>query len=568
MQSHPVGNDTIRSAGTAVIDASEMMQEGGADGSDPPLRIANPCVRALYRAVLGRRPAFRQIVEKHGNKSVNRYVQEHTCFVYTPSMPSRQIELIKAVKRQTKERLGDEAADAVERQLQHYYAASTMDHCGPQYHPWALNFNLVSADLYRRHPDPDLQCIITLSFSNVSLNNFSFPRGFSFHVPSANGLTLLRLPLLPSRHSMHAVFNHDPYTAKDIDHLRTRLVEELHGDAPARTVEKMNRIIDQVYAHPSVLESQSYPEQITKMNALLWRLLYPRSAGEKPLHFVYLEQESIVAQLLCDHHLHADTLLKNLILDHAETTLLERHFDGVHDAFTRATGSGTYLFWALPPGSEKRLRLWRHGDVLRSDDGSFTLPLTADAVVEALRSKQIIPSTLTSLLTLCFYYGLRCFGGLGQVSYLPQMQAAYVRLLTELALPEEITQCASIPVQDLGGEMAVAFLADRSGQFVPATSIDLLLYGNRDTQRIIEEQAKSLTLTESLLPTLPTEYPMLYGASERSASLLALTADDIAMAMRESDRLHACACVHEQDDTAKQPCRMPSAREVPPLFAT
>ncbi len=535
------------------------LADDGAD-AEPPLRA--PVVRSVFlqkeevihrfdrsskakldrlrAAVLARRPIFKEIIVQHGAKSVRTYVREYVESQRKPVDAGRQEEFLAAFFAECCERLGAAVAKSATNQLRKYYGASTMDHCGPLYHPWSFNFNLIVADICHESPDPLLQNVITLSFSNVSLNNFSFPRGVSFNAENASGENAAhRLTFYPSKMSPYPVFNMRPYGKGEIEQMKASLNQKVQqGDVLVPEAAVMHGVIDEVFGSQQVFGSSTYAEQITKINYALWNRLYRRGKGKK-VQFIYLEQESLVRRLLLKNHFPCNSKLSTWILDTAPVTSFMRHFDGVHDCFSCDSKKGTYLFWALPQGSKRRLSLWKDGDFLVSQDGTYRVALTEDALSQALTARELIPSTMLSLVLLSFYYGLHCFGGMGQVSYLPEMKEAYLRMMEEQGDSLSRDVCKELPTKSLGGEVTVAFLQTACGDLVPATALDFLLYQSPETIDAIGELAARTSLADSLDPTLPTEYPMLYIGDERELDLFSMTAGEITRVLQTGGKLQA-----------------------------
>jgi hypothetical protein len=525
-----MGNPTTTLAPTASLSIA----------AEPPLR---PTAQ-LKAAVLARRPEFRRIVERDGVKDVWTYVHDAVTPPVHPQIQARQKEFLDAFEEEAALRLDAETAQGARKQLETYYTVSTMDHCGPLHHPWAFHFHLLSSLVQRAHPDPNLRHVITLSFSNVSLNNFSFPRGITFNAAGLTGTKLHRLGFFLNKMSPHAVFGLRPYAEDDLTRMRSAVATLEHdGEVTPEVAKRLQTLIHTVFGAPAVLGASSYGEQITRMNALLWDAIHAETPGKK-VKFVYLEQEHIVSRLLLRHHLAETSPIGSLILDQAEHTVLMKHFDRVHDCFCLAKKKGTYLFWALPKGAKHRLRLWKRGSELVSDCGTFRVALTAEGIAKGLEAGELIPSTMLSLILLSFHYGLHCLGGMGQVSYLPEMHAAYLNVLRERGDMEGIRQCEALPLQDLGGEMQMAFMSNHQGEPMAMTAVDLFLYGKRDTLPRVAAFAKSLKLSASLDPTLPPEYPMLYQGSERQAALMAVSSQEIVQDLHRQGLVQFCGDMH------------------------
>ncbi|HRH93810.1 MAG TPA: hypothetical protein PKV72_04755, partial [Candidatus Peribacteria bacterium] len=468
---------------TAIADSSTVSITSTSAGEEPPKRTApvtKADIRRLKECVVSRKPGLDGVLRQNGIQSVYDYVRGYVAKQVPVVCKTRQQQLVSAVAAETERLLGPAMARSVEAQLTKYYSASTMDHSGPLYHPWALNFDLVSSIVALEHPDPLLQNVITLAFSNVSLNNFAFPRGIAFHALNAKGeLKQHRLSFFPSKLSTYPVFNLPAYTFADVARMKDVIHASVRsGEIDAAGGAAAEKMLDDIYATSDVLACATYTDQIAKVNAALWKRVNARHSSRKDVNLVYLEQESIVAKILVDHHLHAGTLIAKLILDQSAVTTAMTYFDRLPEAFSVWEKRGTYLFWGLPKGAKRRVQLWKRGNELVSDDGSFKVALTPEAIAAGLQSRELIPGTMISLLTLSFYHGLTSFGGLGQVCYLPLMHAAYLKLTRDVQDRESERVAAGLNAQLFGGEMMIAFLEGAKNDAVLATAGDLVLYGD------------------------------------------------------------------------------------------
>lgn len=516
----------------ALCGSTTSTAAGASLAEEPPQRrapVTRVDIRQLRDAVVSRKPGLDVVLANDGIQTVYDYVRGYVAKEVPVIAKQRQRQLIDVICAETERLLGPSMARSVDVQLTKYFSASTMDHSGPLYHPWALNFDLASSIVALEHPDPVLANVITLAFSNVSLNNFAFPRGIAFHALNAKGeLKQHRLSFFPSKWSTYPVFNLPAYTFADI----ARMKDVLHaakrsGEIDAAGADSAERLLDDVYATPDVLACVTYTDQIAKVNAALWQRINARHAARKQVNLVYLEQESIVAKLLCDHHLRSDTLIARMVLDTSPVTAAMRYFDRLPEAFSVWEKRGTYLFWALPKGAKRRMQLWKRGNQLVSEDGSFSVDLTADAIAAGLTSRELIPGTMISLLTMSFYHGLTPFGGLGQVCYLPQMQAAYVRMTRDLKDRESERVCAQLNTRLFGGEMMMTFLEGAKHEAVLATAIDMVLYANKHMLNRVAWCARNVTLNESLDFAFPIEYPITYRGDEREERFMAMTVADV-----------------------------------------
>lgn len=489
-----------------------------------------------------KRPVLNDVLKNHGQKSVFEYLKGYIAKKYIPTNSTRQQELIDVVRKETESRLGKEAADSVAEQLKEYYYVSTTDHYGPIYHPWVFNFNMIASAVCAEDGEPALKNIITLACANVSLNNFSFPRGFAFHSDITGKNNLNRFSFLPSNAHSYPVYGFRGYNVDEINKVKKSLKDAVaKKDIRAEEERKANSILDEIYAKPELFGSEYYADQITKTNFALWNKMVPK-IGPKKINFVYLEQEWIVTRLLIEKHLGKRTTVSRILYDEKSEELLMKYFAGLPESFSRREKLGTYLFWAQPKGDKTRhrLRLWKEGNLLMSEDRSYKVELTPEALEKALISKELVPSVLLTFIVLCFYYGLKCLGGLGQINYLPLLKQAYIKMQNDLERYESAAACEKTETDNLGGEITVALLSSKTNGTAPATSWDFLIHDKGDAWKIFERQTKQITLEEAIVPMFTEDYPIIYPLNERHPALAAITAKDITRLMNLDKKIRPC----------------------------
>lgn len=498
----------------------------------------------LRRAVLDRRPILQEILQRDGQKKLYDYAQGYRATNPSPQVAPRRAELIQTVRTEVAHRLGPVVADQVAAQLAKYYFASTADHHGPVTHPWFVNSNLLITAPLAEHADSTLQSVLAFGCANVSLNNPSFPRGLLFHTCRNGRVQQHRLSFLPSTAHSCSIYGFRAYTAREIKKVRTLLREKTRcGEVPRAVASTVDQVLTDIYDRPEILACPTYAEQVTKTNFALWKTFFPAGATPPP-DLVYLEQETLVAQLLTDFHLDRDTTIHRLLFNPAHEALLAKYFDGLPYAFSTSEQRGTYLFWGLSPTKHDRVQLWKRGSWLVSADGAFRLELTPGALAAALQQQQIVPSVMLIFTVLAFYYGLKCLGGFSQVNYLTFMQRAYYRLQREAGNGREAEICQAAETKATV-DVTVAFLGTPSGNLLPATGLDLLLYGDQHRWQRLVEELKVMTLEDALNPGMPDFYRIIYPGAEGDRSLLRLTPAEIATLTKLDKKIRPC--VHLPD---------------------
>lgn len=311
------------------------------------------------------------------------------------------------------------------------------------------------------------------------------------------------------------------------------------GDVRQQEAEKIHGIIDEIYAQPEILGMPTYSEQITKSNFHLWKKFFEVS-NVTPPNLIYLEVESLVNRLLIEYHIFSHTIITHFLFDPEYDPLIYQYFEGIMGAFSRKEKWGTYLFWALPKGAKYRMQLWKEGNFLVTEDGSYKIELTPENIKKALDSKELLPSMMLCFIVLSFYYGLKCLGGFSQTNYLTLMKNAYIKMQVDLGNYRSIEVCARAQTKEMGGDFTIAFLGGPKGEMVPATGLDLILYGNEQTWSCLIEESKLITLQDGVSALMPEFYRILYTEPEREAELMAVTPDDIAKLIHLDEKIKPC----------------------------
>lgn len=495
---------------------------------------------ALNEAVLRKRPILREIITKHGNKRLIDYASLYTDVNLNPPIQQRQDELLGTFSDEVKKRFGESVAREAAQQLGEHYFISTTDHHGPIVNPSFCNANLLTTATYAEHHDPHLKYVIVFPCSNVSLNNITFPRGLVFHSLVDGQPKLQRLSFLPSNAHSAVVYNFRPYTLDEIKKIR-RVIDEKQKNnlITAKTAERLYHLIDTVYIDTAVLEQPTYSDQMIIANARLWDM-YFQSSHTHPSQLLYLDQEGITAELLCRYHLFADTIINHMLFDAAYAPLLEHYFRGIMGAFDERTNYGTYFFWGISKENQHRIQMWKHGTILASKDGRLTIPFEPEAIAKALQEKQLMPSLLLVFSVLCFYYGLKCLGGFNQVNYLTAMKNAYIKMNVDRGNYRSIEVCARAQTKEMNDGYLVAFLQAPNGRLIPATGLDLYLYGDERTWPTIYEGCKNTTIAESLGPAMPEFYRYVYTEADRDETLSSLTPEQIAAMSGLTKKVQPC----------------------------
>ncbi len=428
--------------------------------------------------VFHRKPELGSIYETFKDNTWISYAK--SAYVQRPlTRNDRTTELLDAFTAELAPLVGHTITRQAADTLMRTGFASTADHQGILCHPFFSNAALLR-HITRTSGGP----VISLSCGGISLNNSSYPRGIFFHDAALNRI---RIPFV-SLHDRHLpVYGHVPIP-KNMFIARANLSTSL--PLPPRVRSRLGEFFTALTNEKSIWNQHSLSEQFTIMNMFLWNFIF--GAGETSL--VYLEAESLVRRLLLDYHMDSNTPIHSILFDPATTSSYLHAFEGVSGAHSGIT-RGSHLFWHIERKNRSRRALYydsnRHG--LVSADKSVAISLSRNGIAAGLESFALLPTTALSYSLLAFYYGLTLGGGFSQIQYLGDMKRAYDSVFSIKT---------DVPTTIFSGEFCVTGITNGRNT-VPATLIDLLLWGGNDTGERIEKAFSTVTVGQSLDAMLP-----------------------------------------------------------------
>lgn len=238
----------------------------------------------------------------------------------------------------------------------------------------------------------------------------------------------------------------------------------------------------------------------------------------------------VALELIKKHHLQKNTTINQILFDPTMRGFVHKHFNGLNGAFSTENAYGTFLFWGLPQDGKYRVQLWLKNNTLVSDDGSFKVELTPDAIMAAIEKNELIPNTLLTFIILAFYYGQYLSGGPAQTKNLTAMKKAYTEMLQEASLTEDIEALEDLNTTNLIISRPILAFIDLKAQNerIPATGLDLILYGDggKSWDETIEA-TKHTTLLEFFNRALVSFYHEFVSADEKTDVMSQITERDI-----------------------------------------
>lgn len=517
-----------------------------------PAALSKPEIEArlhnIREVIWRRRPILGDIMQRHGADRLYDYARDFMDINKIPRLSARQPELIGIVRELLAARLGDKVANDVAEQLAHFPLVSTADHHSPIQHPFWVNSNIISALPYVDLSHERLKYLVAFSFATVSLNNASgYPRGVLFHGKANGAGPMLRFPIMPDREKMATVYSTRAFTRAELDRTKAEIIKkEREGEVAPGRATLINDLIEKYFGHPRVLTASDLSTQITHINYWLWKDIFhpaknePATGAERPVpDLVYLEIETIVAELLLRYHLNNESSpIYRVLFDPVHSTLAKNHLNNIPGAFSAEKNWGTHFFWGLDK-KRHRVRMFLNGaGTLHSEDSEFGHVWTSAGVAEALRAKRIFPSMVLCYLIISLYYGMKCLGGFSQVNDLTMTKDAWQKLLRAAGDNEEADAVEHVQTKELGGDgMVLAYLEDAEHRITPGSSFDLILHEESTTYDKHLDLAKRVSLSDMMAPMLPEMYTVLYSQSDRDPALTAVTPEAVIAAVNIHDKI-------------------------------
>ncbi|MFA6491069.1 MAG: hypothetical protein WCT43_04270, partial [Candidatus Magasanikbacteria bacterium] len=448
--------------------------------------------RIIRKKVFDDKPVLKNIIDDHGQESI---------FEYASSVVNEQInvsedlknEFLGVVEAKILELFDKKTAEEARVELWNQYYVSTADHHGPLTHAFFFNSTWLQA-LVNNHKNN--KYIFTLACSGVSLNNSSFPRGFLVHDSNLDEKRLHLFSLKNKHQPIHITKGYDKSAVANV-------IKEIIAEDLGYKSNRLLKILNKTFFREDNLLCEKYSDQISRGNYHLWKL-FP---GQENSNLIYLDQEEIVKNLILQHHLNKKTAIFELMFNKKTLSSFRKNFNGIAGAFFEAENKGTFLFWGLKNG--KRVRLFLEDEKLISNDYNLNIPLTPNGVAEALNNNQIMPSMALTYIVISFYYGVTCGGGFSQVNYLAELKAAWKKVLLEnnFIIPPFL---AALQTNHFAADMALSFINYQS-RSVPATGLDVLLYGNENNAADFKKICLLTSLKKAVDTMLPEYYKIITG---------------------------------------------------------
>lgn len=402
-----------------------------------------------------------------------------------PIHASRFDELAQACKRIAAPLLGEPLTQRVISSLRSRRFVNTSDHHGVLCHPFFLNFNLLRAIFFPDEP------VISFTCGGTSFSNSSYPRGIFFHDAVLNKI---QIPFIPWKYRQTSIYGHPALTKSDFERL-CRHISSLN--MPHEQQSKFTLLYKSFQDDDRILGSRSFSDQCSIMTQKLWEV------GRMPGDMIYLECESIVRALFLNTHLIKDTLINKILFNQSYRDAYLKYFEGITGAHFKA--HGTQLFWYVDHKKMKKTALEvamiENQYILQSIDRTINIPLTPEEIRGHLQNHTLLPCLALCYSMISFYYGITLGGGFSQIQYLGDMKNAWNQILISVGDSDK-SIATDIPTDIFTGDFVIAGICD-SMRTVPATLLDIFLWGDTSTSQSLKKVFGRMTVGECLDIMIP-----------------------------------------------------------------
>ena len=416
---------------------------------------------------------------------------------------------------------------ALRRELENRFLALTANHHGVDFHPEFLQGDFIFA-LGCRDAVPLFTC------GGVPCDNVSFPRGILLAPRTPDTTRPFHLPLLSNAGRRAFVSARGPYDPAQIKAALAALPRTPLSPAERRMVEGLAA---RIYLNPLVLKQESFREQMSVANALMWQDLSAPGFRLPPL--TCLDFQGLAKDLIVKDLKKTGTLAYDLLLEREFTEAVfhilndSRACWTVHDDKLER---GSFLFWAIDENRRGvRLTLLPTEHALAAPERpDMHFPLTAQTLIAALEEERLLPSLYLSFAVLATARGLSCAGGVSTCASLPRMAegtAQALRRCGESARADRLAVSSPLCTGALPLRARFSLAHEQENVDCAAGAMEILISGGI-TDLEWAELAETV-FRDAFLCALPYHYEDLIPPNERSAGWMAALTRPAPVLLRE-----------------------------------
>ena len=416
-------------------------------------------------------PAVAELLRQHGGETLSAYLTQLRHHPLPDILPAE--DLLNEVRDYFTPFFGAETAGECAEVLRRCRCLSTANHHHPAFEYMTVQ-DTILYDRWLRLQGERGTVVPFFSCANPRLDNKIYPRGMLVYdctLPEGR----VQLPFYPFRQRHACVAAVEGISPQMVAGALSRLRQEAQrGTVALRAADALERFCREVLLSDRVQERGTLREQTTVINAMLSARYF---TDRKP-QYLWMPMETLTARLLVRDMQAGSALPHQLLFRRELRAALLQELDGISGCWTGDTG-GTHFFWGLDRRKELfplRVREGAHGAALtgRSSLGEdVTIPLTPQALTDALQTQTLLPGLFLCFLEMHFLRDFTVFGGVYQPAYLVRMRRGLTQVLRRQGeFPEE-----AAVIEARGNAMTLGLIcllrSNGAGTF-PVSSAELL----------------------------------------------------------------------------------------------
>lgn len=443
-------------------------------------------------------PTVKMVLNKQGMSTMRRYITNIVPRPVDSYQSSKALH--KAIYDYVKPLLGKKIAKRTIEDVTTLPFVLTANHHGVDFFAQSVQGTLIFGSR-QTETGKSLSTIPVFACGNIPLNNLTYPRGMLVYdlqnVPTER--IPARIPLFPDRLKRKMVSCVEHFDQSMVD----RTLQGIHkmttkGELSDSVSNTLVELLTQDYAAPEVLNQERYSQQAVILNNRVWKRMF---AETNIPDLVYLEIEKIVAEVLYSDLQNENSLFQLLSFNSKILQKLLNVLDGVRVCWKRdnlrrrllegdprrlnANSCGTCFFWGIDDHGMRVPLLIIPQEGLQKmlvgvdDKGKkYEFLFNPDALSEALKNEQILPSLFTCYTVLSLARGIVCAGGYYQAEYLPQVQNGVASALEEVSdLQIAALKVRSVPTKAYLSGMQAVMVRGNDDVLVPAGPIETIAGG-------------------------------------------------------------------------------------------
>ncbi len=462
----------------------------------------NANLDSLTEDVLKMLPPQRPFFES--KQTIEPYSRQLFAYNALPTYQERQKPFIDLINKKVKRLFNSEELKNINLPDQTQgLRAGIVDHHGVMNHPVLLGVNIVAnfSRMFDRQSNGD---IFTFATGNIPLNNYFYRRGFMINGVHVN--------LYPKQDRNKIVYQYPLFDFDIVESLKRTHQWKLHNKQAQEFLKKIQELIKSIDFSPCL----TLGDQITKINFYLWPLLFGQDIRSNVSNLISLEYDDLISDFLIYifENCHDSFITQMLFNDDLFAKTLT-YFEGHTNAWNEARKMGTHFFWGLVDHEPVRLLL-RNG-VLESETKSVSIPWNKNNIIEALKSRKILPGMFLKYSTLIFYAGLKPFAGYASANSVATMQADLSKFLAPY-FPEDVEYMKSLIVNNLTS-VPVLLHRNQKNAIENFYAFDVMMQGGLPKEYF--ERINSVPIKYFMVPNLPAMYDYafnLYGTGEKKVA--------------------------------------------------